>query len=59
MVGVFTAKAIKIPVNKNNCVKKLKLVLYKASKSVVPMIDDIVRIDNSKNKDPNSVYKNR
>ena len=28
-------------------------------KSVVPIIDDIVRILSNKNKEPNNVYKNR
>jgi hypothetical protein len=58
-VGVLTAKAINIPANINNCVKKLKLVLYKASKSVVPIIEDIVNIESNKNKEPSNVYKKR
>ena len=59
IVGVFTANAIKIPINKNIWVLNTKFVLYKASKSVVPIIDDIVNIDSNKNKEPNKVYKNR
>jgi hypothetical protein len=50
---------MKIPANKNNCVKKLKLVLYKASKSVVPMMEDIVNMESNKNKEPSNVYKKR
>lgn len=38
---------------------KLKLVLYSASKSVVPIIDDIVSMDSNKNKEPSNVQRNR
>jgi hypothetical protein len=33
--------------------------LYNALKSVVPIIDLIVRIDSNKNKDPNKVYRKK
>jgi hypothetical protein len=35
------------------------LILYKASKSVVPIILYITNIESNKNKDPKSVYKNK
>jgi hypothetical protein len=46
-----------IPINKNICVRNLKLVLNKTSKSVVPIIEYIAKIDRSKNNDPHKVYK--
>ena len=35
------------------------LFLNNASKSVVPIIEEIERIDNNKNNEPNNVYKNK
>lgn len=37
----------------------MKFPLKRVSKSVVLIIDDIANIDSNKNKDPNSVYKNK
>jgi len=37
----------------------LKFALKSASKSVVPIKEDIVNITNNKNKDPKNVYKNQ
>ena len=37
----------------------MKLPLNKVPKSVVLIIDDMAKIDNNKNKEPNNVYKNR
>jgi len=59
IVGVLTAKAINIPQNKNNCVKKMKFPLNSVSKSLVLILDDILIMDNNKNKEPNNVYKNK
>lgn len=53
------AIAINIPINKNICVFNGKQILDRASKSVTPVKEDIVRIDNNKNKDPNIVYRNK
>lgn len=37
----------------------MKFPLKRESKSVVPIIDDIAKIDSNKNKEPNNVYKNK
>jgi|TARA_R110002051_G_C8527625_1_gene469030 hypothetical protein len=59
MVGVLTAKAINIPININNCVKYTKFVLDKTLKSVQPIKDCIVIIDNNINNEPKNVYKKK
>jgi hypothetical protein len=59
IVGVFTAKAINTPINKNTCVIYFIFDFDKKSKSVLPKVDDITKIDNNKNNEPNKVYKNK
>jgi len=54
ITGVLTAKAKKIKQNKIIWVEWLKLLLDKASKSVLPIKEDIVNIANNKNKEPNT-----
>ena len=57
IVGVFTAKAINIPKNKNTWVLYSKLSLNNVSKSVLPIVDEVLKIDNNKNNDPHNVYR--
>jgi len=59
ITGVLTAKARNIPINKYICILLVIFDLYKASKSVVPIKEYIVKIANNKNKEPNNVYKNK
>lgn len=58
-IGVLTPKAIIIPINKHTCRNKSKFILSKTSKSVLPEIEPIVRIDNNINKELAKVYKNK
>jgi hypothetical protein len=58
-VGVLTAKAINIPINKNSCVICTKLLLKTKLKSVEPINDSIVIMESNINKDPNKVYKKK
>jgi hypothetical protein len=53
------AIAKNIPINKNTCVFDGKQTLNRASKSVTPVMEYKVRIDNNKNRDPNNVYRNK
>jgi isopropylmalate/homocitrate/citramalate synthase len=59
IVGVLTAKAINIHINKNTWLVYSKSNLNKTSKSVLPIIEDVLKIDNNKNKEPHTVYKKR
>jgi len=59
ITGVLTANAIKIPINKNNCVVYKKLVLDIISISVQPVNDETVIIDNNINNEPKNVYKKK
>lgn len=59
IVGVLTAKAKNTPANKNIWVELDIFPFAKASKSVVPIKEDIANIANNKNRDPNNVYKNK
>ena len=59
IVGVFTAKAINIPKNNQTWVLYSKFNLNKVSKSVLPIVDDVLNIDNNKNNEPHNVYKNK
>jgi hypothetical protein len=58
IVGVFTANAINIPINSTFCVLNSKFNLNKVPKSVLPIVEDVLKIDNNKNNDPHNVYKN-
>jgi hypothetical protein len=57
IVGVFTAKAINIPINNIFCVLNSKFNLNKVSKSVLPIVEDVLKIDSNKNNDPHNLYK--
>ena len=53
------AIAKNIPKNNINCISKSNFILVRAIISVVPAIENIVRIANNINNDPNNVYRNK